>query len=566
MKSRFSIIPFGLPLASVLLGSLAFAQDTKPAPDTKPAQDAPVDAAAQKALGAELLRAGRKFEAASAFKKAYEADGTIESGLSWARALLADERYNDSLGALDTIAEKYKKNLELFKFFAEALETRALARSREGADRITVCAEYESAARSIEDALELKPDDPELLSADIRYLLYAGKLDEAAEAAEKARKTAPGSWEVAMWSGDSLYYSMAAAGLVQPKDRDDDAADAIRKERKEKIAGVLAAYGEAVKLGADRAEPQARIGAFLLATGGDKQKALAAFGRAVALDPTKVDLTAAIDEKIMSPKDGLEFFTKALGEFKKNHTKTDAAGEKGEALIQWFVGRYKFLADDRKGAIESFRAALAKNPEEMSARYWLGRIHYFEKQYKEATKEFETIARKSPKDLAALGSTDAGAFYPMLQNLVGRLLAGEVAGGSVTGVQNNAGLQTAILFTRAMVEVDPKNVIEWNNLGLFHRDSGNAKESLFCYKKALDITPTDPRLLNDTGVIYHYYLPKSAENDAEAKQLYQRSIQLAKAVLDDKKAGSTDKESARGALQDATTNLKRLDKGDHTNN
>lgn len=546
----FTIIP-ALLLA---LATPAFSQDSKPA-------ESGGDAAAQTALGKELLKAGRKEEAAAAFRKAWEIDGTVESGLAWARALLSDERYNDTLSALDTISDKYKKNLDVFLFYAEAIEARAAARAREGADRATVAAEYEAAARSIEDALTLKPGDPTLLAQNIRYLLFAGKYDEALEVAENARKNSPQSWEVALWHGDAVYYNFAAAGLVKLKDSADEET---KKDRAQKITTILASYGDAVKLAGDKAEPHQRIGAFLLATGGDKQKAISEYVHALGLDPSKVDLSTATAEGVLSPKEAVDFFTKAIAEYRKFHTKTSDS-DPGDAILHWYMGRYRFITDDRKGSAESYKTVVKKTPSDMSAHYWLGRIAYFEQKYKEAIPEFEIIAKRSPKELAALGASD-DAFYPMMQRLVGTLLVGDSNAGAVTGLANSPALQTAILFTKAILENDPKNVTEWNNLGLFNRDGGNPKEALYCYKKALDITPTDPRLLNDTAVIYHYYLPQTPEGDKEAKDLYQRSIDRAKALLEDKKAGAADKENAKSALQDATTNLKRLERGERRNN
>lgn len=541
-------------LASTILLFPVNGQETKPA-------DAGGDAAAQIAVAKELLKGGRKEEAAAAFKKAYFIDGAVETGLSWAKTLLSDERYNDTLNALDTISEKHKKDLEVFKFYAVAFETRAVARAREGADRMTVAAEYEAAARSIEDALALKANDPDLLASNIRLFLFAGKHEVALEIAEKARKDLPAAWNIALWHGEAIYYSLAAGGLLKLKDGADEDT---KKEREQKIAAAAAAYADAAKLGPDRAEPKRHLAAFLLATGGDKQKAVAEYIHALGIDPANADLSAITADGVLSPKEGLDLFVKAAAEYKKLHTKTNDT-DPGDATIHWYLGRYRFLNDDRKGAAESFKTVLKKNPGELSARYWLGRIAYFEQKYKDAIPEFEVIAKKSPSDLAAFGVGDE-AFYPMLQRLVGTLLTGDDNSGAVTGLANTPALQTAILFTRAILVNDPKNVVEWNNLGLFYRDGGDPKESLFCYKKALDITPTDPRLLNDAGVIYHYYLPHNAENDAEAKKLYTRAVERANEVLDNKKSGAIEKQNAKGALQDATTNLKRLERGDHRNN
>jgi tetratricopeptide (TPR) repeat protein len=544
-------LAFLLPLASA--PAHAWTQDSQPA---APAQD---DAAAAKKLAQELQKAGRKDEAIVQFKKTYELAPTLENGLAWARSLLDDQRYNDTLTALESMMDKFKKEVELFRFFAEACEARAAARAAEGADSSTVAAEYEAAARSIEDALALKPGDPDLLAADIRYLILAGKAEEAIENAEGARKLAPSHWGVAMWHGDAIAYDLAVRGQLMPKGEIDAET---KKEREAKVAAVTAAYAEAAKFAPERAEPRQRMGAFLLQTGGDKSKAMAEYVAALGNDPSKVDVSAAV--RGMSPKELKDLFTKAQDLFRRNHPKT-AESDPIDASIWWYLGYAKYMGDDRKGAAEAFTTVTKKSPTDMTARYYLGRIHALDQKWKDSIAQFEIIAKKSPKDLANLGRSD-NYFVPTLQLLVSKLLSPDDNSGQVTGVTNGPALQTAILFTRTILEVDPRNVVEWNNLGLFYRDSGDGKEALHCYKKALEYTPNDPRLLNDTAVIYHYYLPRSKENDAEAKALYERAIDRAKQVLADKASGAIDKENAKGALTDAQNNLRRLQKGDHTNN
>lgn len=545
MFTNFRALPLCLAASAIAMAPAA-GQESQPA-----------DPAAFKALAKELQKSGRLEEAAANYKKAWLADGTVESGLSWAKALLEDMRYNDSLRAADELIEKYKKDVRVYRFCADAQEARAGARAREGADRTTVCAEYEAAARSIEDALQIEPANPELLALNIRYLLYASKPEEALEAADRARKAAPTSGEVAMWRGDALYHSYSIAGFLVAEP---EATAEAKQQRESKIKEILAVYEEAAELAPKSAETHQRIGAFLFATGGAKSRATAAFVKAIAADPSKCDMSAAM--AALDAKEQLELFKSAEVEFKKLHPKVSDT-DPIDAPLHWYLGFAKFHNDDRKGAAENYNTVLKKNPSDMTARYWLGTIAFSEKNYKNAAAEFSVILQKSPRALADLGRSD-NAFYPMVQRLVAFLLSADES-GPVTGLSNTPELKQAILLTRAILEVDPKNVVEWNNLGLFYRDSGNPKEALEAYKKALDITPNDPRLLNDAGVIYHYNLPPTPENDAEAKQLYQRSIARAKAVLEDKKSGAIEKETARGALQDATVNLRRLEKGDHKN-
>ncbi|MFN0207393.1 MAG: tetratricopeptide repeat protein, partial [Planctomycetota bacterium] len=414
-------------------------------------------------------------------------------------------------------------------------------------------------ARAIEDALLLKPGDPELYCSLIRFLLFATKYEEAVEVAEKARKTSPNHWKVAMMHADALYWEASAAGLIHLSK---DAGDAEKKEREAKITLVTSIYAESAKLGPGQAEPRQRLGAFLLQTGGDKDKAIAEYVAAISKNPASADVSAVLP--VLSPKELLDLFTKAQSEFNKNHPKV-ADADPADVMIWWYLGYAKYLSDDRKGATEAFQRVITKTPSDMTARYYLGRILALDQKWKDAAAQFETIAKKSPKALADLGRSDT-FFVPTVQLLVSKLLVPDDAAGPVTGLADGPELRTAILFTRAILELQPNNIVEWNNIGLFYRDSGNGKEALYAYKKALELNPTDPRLLNDTAVVYHYSLPQSKENDEEIKRLYERSIARAKEVIADKRSGAIEKENAQSALKDATGNLARFLRGDRRNN
>jgi tetratricopeptide (TPR) repeat protein len=237
-------------LVSPWLATPAAAQD---APESAPAsrpESAPSSPESKRALGAEFLRMGRRAEAIQAFREAYELDGALESGLEWSRALLADGRWNDTLRALDAIAEKHPKRLELFLAFAEAQAARAEARRREGAGDVAVAAEYEAAARSIQDALEVKPGEFDLYFRLTQYFISAGKADEAIDVNGEARKKNTKAWQIPVCEGDARVAQLEAEGLLADKPNADDASKA---DRKDKLDAARAAYEEAARLGADRA-------------------------------------------------------------------------------------------------------------------------------------------------------------------------------------------------------------------------------------------------------------------------------------------------------------------------
>ena len=79
------------------------------------------------------------------------------------------------------------------------------------------------------------------------------------------------------------------------------------------------------------------------------------------------------------------------------------------------------------------------------------------------------------------------------------------------------------------------------------------------YAKALEISPENPALLNDTAVMLHYYLDRDAE---KAKAMYKKAAELAEAEL--KRGDLTPEVRTRDetALRDSRNNLAKLERGE----
>lgn len=531
------------------------------APASRPESQS-ADPAAKRALATELERLGRKAEAIRAWEEAYALDGTLESGLGWGRALAADARFNDALRALDAVAEKHRNDKRIHLAFAETFAARAEARRAEARERGfdelgVVASEYEAAARAVEDAIRLDPKDLSLHFLLHRYFVSAGLCEAAIEAAVDARKKHPDSWEVALCEGDARVAELAKEQRLRLAPNADEE---VKRDRAEMLAAAEAAFAAAAKLAPARPEPRQRQGYLVLVTGGEKDRpvALEQYAAALALDPARTDVSTLL--QALSAKEILPFFERALADWRKAHPDARPEGTE-DAPLHWYLGYAKYVNDDRKGAEEEYKLVVRKTPADYSARYYLGKIAYFEKRWKDATEQFDVIAQKSPAELAALGRADA-MFTPIMQGLVEKLIVGDNSGAQVTAVSGNPALESAIRLQRAIVELDPNNAREWNNLGLFYRDAGKPKQALDSYRRALELAPRDPRVLNDTAVVYHYYL---RTDDAEAKRLYELSIQLAKEVIASKSASIPQKEDARSALQDAEGNLAKLLRGSRKN-
>ncbi|MBL8695833.1 MAG: tetratricopeptide repeat protein [Planctomycetes bacterium] len=561
-----------VPLVKPALGTLVvisllalspslLAQGDAPAssPASAPAQAAPSDPESLRRAGAELLRLGRKDEAIASFRAAWEADKSLDSVLGLFRALMADGRLNDALNALDDAEKLHNKKAGLHVAYAEGFAAQAARMARDGAKPMEYGAQYEEAARSMEAAAELEPKEASHHAGVIRYLLYAGKTEEACEVAKRARAAVPQSWEVAMLEGDAISQHLAynnqlraASGAAEGSEEQKEA----EKARAAALADAEKAYSEAAKLDESRAEPRERIGALWLQTGKERDKAVEQYLLALERAPLAVTLAPVLQG--MSPKEMLTFFEQALARFEKRHPGL-AADAPDDSPLHWYLGFSRLQTDDRKGAAEAFERAARKNPHDASARYYLGKIAYSDQAFDKAIAHFDTLAKQSPKMLADVGRQD-GRFWPMMQGLIGKLIGAESGATSVAAGEST---DIAIRFELALLEIDPRNTVEMTNVALFYRDSNRPKEALAMYKRALDLNPTDARILNDTAVIYHYYLKS---DDAEAERLYDLSIARSKEIIESKKASQREKEDARSALTDASGNLARLKAGNRRNN
>ncbi len=112
---------------------------------------------------------------------------------------------------------------------------------------------------------------------------------------------------------------------------------------------------------------------------------------------------------------------------------------------------------------------------------------------------------------------DAGnqTAYGVLQTMVSRHFAGR-------------DLARAEDLTRKILRYQPKNGLEWSNLGLFLRDQRRYRESHQAYRKAVAHAPDHPQVLNDAGVVLHYHLDRSTE----AMELYLKAVDLDPETID----------------------------------
>ncbi len=94
----------------------------------------------------------------------------------------------------------------------------------------------------------------------------------------------------------------------------------------------------------------------------------------------------------------------------------------------------------------------------------------------------------------------------------------------------------------------------WNNHAFLCRETGQFEAALASYQHAQEKEPDSPQLLNDTGVVLQYHLPTPA-NLQRARALYERAIRLAEQQLANTQLPAPQRERIRRAKSDAQQNL-----------
>lgn len=122
--------------------------------------------------------------------------------------------------------------------------------------------------------------------------------------------------------------------------------------------------------------------------------------------------------------------------------------------------------------------------------------------------------------------------------------------------------EEGVILLEWAVETQPDHGQAWANLAFFYRDTRQPEKSVAAYKRAHELNPTDPQIMNDYAVLYHYYL--HTEDDL-ARDLYTRAAARAQEMIDNGEVQPGDEDRIQTALRDATRNLGKLNKGNRVN-
>jgi tetratricopeptide (TPR) repeat protein len=119
----------------------------------------------------------------------------------------------------------------------------------------------------------------------------------------------------------------------------------------------------------------------------------------------------------------------------------------------------------------------------------------------------------------------------------------------------------AYALLEPIVAADPQVADVWNNYGFVCRELLKHEDAYKAYDKALALDPNNPRLLNDLGVMLHYYLHRDYDR---AEELYTKATEQADEQLQKPDLDATAKRDLEEAKKDAAGNLKKLAAKDYT--
>lgn len=224
-------------------------------------------------------------------------------------------------------------------------------------------------------------------------------------------------------------------------------------------------------------------------------------------------------------------------------------GHRAEKLgsLHWYEGHALYLAGDWALAREQFERSLAKNPQAHNAHFYAAFASYQLEDFDAAEQHAAAYAAGQPVPFAEflreLPASESTLVASQLQFLADRAYQKDrrAAARDINHV-------LALLVNTADA---------WNNRALLCRDTGRFEAALDAYRRALELEPESPQLLNDYGVVLQYHLPNPT-NLARARELYERAIRLADTQLRDGSLPATERERVQKAREHARQNLAEL--------
>lgn len=536
------------------LGPLSLNVSAAPAPTPHRALAQSVDELIEQ--GRRELAQGKLAEAQASFARAAELDSNSPRTRVWVvRGAIAQGAFEDALVAVDELRAANAPAADADYLYGLALLGFTKASIASGGGSAFTQSQFEDAATALERALNAdaaRYGDAWVALAECAW--YAQDLERARRAATKAVEAQPTSPAASTMLGRVAFSQYSAATEPEPKAAHWTAA--------------RSAFEQSVKLYGAPAEPAARAAlaeahiqlGHLHAFAQAKPQASEHYASAIGWDPSRVDFGAV--RGVL----GAELAGPCLLEGEKRFLASHESSDPLYATLSWWLGLSAFEAAQWPACESAYRRAVALWPGYANSWYYVFRACFSQQKYAEALAALRAYDESSPEGLIESLRGEKPLNLQFIEYLVGWCADGAKHAGRPLNLD-------AAFLSEVLTRIEPEVSRYWNNLGLFVRDHGDAlrwakspeatkevldglwKRALAAYERALELEPENPNYLNDTAVMFHYYLERDYD---KALSMYERAAVLADQLLARKDLASDVREVIKIAQRDSKNNTMKL--------
>lgn len=533
-----------------------------------PVADAPLAAelAADLERGRAELAAGRASEAEAIFQRVSAADGGSLRTQMWVlRAWMEQGRGNDTLDALDALNHAGVKGPDLDYLYGMAFARRAEGLVADGVSDSSIEMNFIDATGLLKQAVELDANryrDAWLPLA--RAAWFTQELETARWASQEAVQRMPEDGEAWLARARIAMSEFVNAEGSEPGGAEAEAALARALESFQKGLELLGpAEGERA---AKVARAATELGnAYLWRQRG--AEASAAYARAIAAAPASFDYGQAFQLLAGAPRDPERpsGFRPTLELARESLASAGRLQGPEAGVLLWWLGWARFNDGAWVESEQAFQEGLALAPEYTNAWFYIGLARHYAKDSSGAVTAMRTGWAADPTSMVSTVAS-AGGSQRAFESLLAWCAAQEPP----------RNLDAAFL-AEMLTEAQPEEPRHWNNLGLFLRDEGERVEyaafkkegpepdaawladlyqrSYRAYQKALELTPDDPQVINDTALMLHYHLDGDL---AEVEATYRRALARLDELLAQSDLSEEDRARFEQTKSDIGVNLKAL--------
>ncbi len=525
-----------------------------PAPAARRAFAETVDELIDK--GRRKLAQGKVIEAATSFARAAELDSNSPRTRVWVvRGAVAQGAFEDALVEIDELRAANAPAADADYVYGLALLGFTKSTLASGGGGAFTQSQFEDAADALARSLGANAARyPDAWVALAECAWYSQDLERARGAATKAVEAQPSSPEASSMLGRVAFSQYSAASQPEPK----AAHWAAARSAFERSVTLYGAPADAAQRSA-LAEAHIQLG-HLHAFADAKPKASDHYASAIGWDPARVDFGAV--RGVL----GSDLSGPCLIEGEKRFLAVHETTEPIYATLSWWLGLSAFESAQWPACESAFRRAVALWPGYANSWFYVFRACFSQQKFGEALAALRAYDESAPEGLIESLRGEKALNLQFVEYLVGWCADGAKHAGRPLNLD-------AAFLSDVLTRIEPEVSRYWNNLGLFVRDHGDAlrwakspeatkevlnglwKRALEAYERALELEPENPNYLNDTAVMFHYYLERDYD---KALSMYERAAVLADQLLARKDLPSDVREVVKIAQRDAKNNTMKL--------